>query len=522
VKKILSIVLVLCMLGMGCVSFTSCGDGSQLKVEDLQNSEKQMEILADGADQTIGEFFGFGDVSNALEGMNAGAVTVIVDNAMLTSSMGLGESSATVYFDSNGGLLKSLALEINALLGEQELGGILSLDKNDIAISSETLLGSDTAYKLNLSNLSQNFANSYLMEFASSYQGGAMVWSALATILECSWDMVFPNDSENSMFYAIWNPEVLQNFDPAVKAEQINGKDMITVVYTINNETIASYLRYYVDCIPEEAAETILTELNLISGFIGEMPGETLDGLYDMWKEDMEQEIASLNENAVVDVTMSVSVEADGGALTAAKVEGSVVPAATLELKDEFNFEADFSISATEIALNADIEAKVSDRWTQTLSTHAYGASVKLTREENDGVITINGDVDASMEQPGTTKMEFSDLGSMTITYDTKSGDFDLNAGLNLESLSIQNGSVSLEGNLSVKNGKVSLGVESVGAGGLVFEDVGVTVVIDPNAKVPAIAENATDLLSMSLEEIGALMGDIEKSPLNNLLGGAQ
>ena len=86
-KKILSVMLVLCMLFTGCFMLFSCGGPEagqepekKLTVEDL---EKNPTLIAAGAAKALTSFFDVAGIGKVVDGMNKGGVSLIVDNEML-------------------------------------------------------------------------------------------------------------------------------------------------------------------------------------------------------------------------------------------------------------------------------------------------------------------------------------------------------------------------------------------------------------------------------------------------------
>ena len=56
-KKIVSLILVICILSASCVLFSSCADRTLSEKVLKENPVKQLEVLADGADKALTDFF---------------------------------------------------------------------------------------------------------------------------------------------------------------------------------------------------------------------------------------------------------------------------------------------------------------------------------------------------------------------------------------------------------------------------------------------------------------------------------
>ncbi|MBQ8310553.1 MAG: hypothetical protein IJX80_06035 [Clostridia bacterium] len=522
-KKILSIVLVLCMLFTGCFMLFSCsdpentgdnGDGNKkLTVEDLQNNPG---LVAAGLTKAFSAFFDVAGVNSVIGNMNKGSVALVVDNEMLKEEIGLGKTQMTVYADTQDNLLNKLVLDLQVALGEENLGGVIYIDKDGIAASGESIFGSDDAYKVDIPNIVANFKDSALAQMA----GGEEAVNALLPTFEMlvkAWELPFAETAKDSEDYAelvAWNNEALKKLNPVVKAETVNGVEALTLTYEFTNETIEAYFTYVAENLPDLFVDVYGNFASVMD--LPEFSEETVGQGKDMI-------INYMNQYVVIDLDLSASIAQDGGALVNEAIKGTVAPSEELKTAEGVDGSATIDVSvnasATAITMNMAVNAEVTES-DETMEIEA-SAAINLTKEEKDGNVIIKGDVDVISVAPEA--MELNDVLVLSATYDKADGDLEVKADVNLEEYVGQKISAELKGNIGIKDGKVTVAINSVGAAsgstGVTLSDLGVSIVVDPTATVPAVSADAKEIMSLTAEDWQALIESISDSPLVGLIG---
>ena len=515
-KKILSIVLVLCMLGMGCVSMISCGNFvGELVPEVLQENEKQVEALSQGADKALTEFFDVAGVKNTLGGMKKGAVTVIVDNEMLSEEIGIGKINETLYFDFSNNVVNAIVSDTEVEYGEDTLGATLYLDGKTITAVSDALFGSNQAYKITVSDFA-NLENGALGSIVSD----EMLSSAALATLRDVWQMLLPSEANDSFYVELagWGVNLFDCFRPSVVAEKLDGRDVVTITYTLNNETVANFL---VACYKDFPGTVFEQMVAILDGLSEQLPEINVEEILAFLEEKTDELPARLNEAMTLDLAARFSLTKESGTLMASEIAGTVEMKQG-ETPSVIAVDAKFLTSSNEISLDvsADITVKSPLAYVEDMK-YGYAVSGKLTKTENNDGVTIIGDVDASSfvmyyGQQKETKM--NDLFGLNVTY-SKNGALSVNAAIGMNDARTE---AALTGNLSIDGGKVTLEVDSVTAKGIVLNDLGITVILDPNASIPEAPSDATELLTMNEAAWISLMDKVQNSKLGKLFFASQ
>ena len=513
-KKILSVVLVLCMLFTGCFMLFSCNNPAanegekKLTVEDLENNPT---LIAVGASKALTAFFDVAGVSNVLNGMNKGAVSLIVDNADLKDGIGLGKTELTIYSDTQNNLLNKLAVKVNAAYADETYGGILYVDKDGIGVAGESIFGTEDAYKVDILNLMKNFESSALKDMLGGEAASEIVGTSF-TLLTDSWKMLFVETVEDSPYNEMieWSNNAIKEFKPVVKAETVDGVEALTVTYEITNDTIEAYLNSVVENVPEHY-------MDVMSNFVDKM-GLDLSFDKETIEEGMELIIDRMNLSLVIDLKMTATIACEGGALLNSAIKGDVTPAEELVPNAEdmkISVEMTMDASADAIAFEMKMLADLGEE----MGKADISEAINLSKKTEGGNIVIKVDADVAAQIPSMEeKMEYNDIVVLTATY-AADGALNVEAEVNVpESEKIE---ATLTGSILVKDGKATIAIDSIAAESFGFEvsDLGISIVIDPTAEVPT-PEGAKEIMSLTSEELMALVESVSNGPLADLFGG--
>ncbi len=509
-KKIVSLILVICILSASCVLFSSCADRTLSEKVLKENPVKQLEVLADGADKALTDFFDVAGVGKTLGNMEKGSLQIIVDNEMLSNYYGIGKIDETLYFDYSDKQFNALVSDTEVEYNGQTLEGSLYLDKNALYLASEDLLGSSNAYKVTLSDLIENFEGSVLEEELG--RDSEEVKAALQSIEQAFSMLSSSADTSSYKELLKYAPNLIKQFLPAITSEQINGTAAFTVTYTLNNETIANFLNACLEDLPEKLLESFAETLS-------EMAGETLDAddLKKVAEDGVKELIEQMNRSVAIDMTVAYAIAKESNALVSATVKGSLAPK-TIESDSQIDFEAAMLLSPEEISLTASI-GYTAEYYGEEMAME-YSASAKLTKETTQEQVRIIGEVDAAYTQKTgfyNDRKEFDDLVTLSVTHE-KDGDFEVKAKINSESIEQSPITLTANGELSTDDGKVTFALDSIGASGVALTDLGVTLVMTPDAKAPSVPQNATELITMTEDDWMALVDAVQNSKLGKII----
>lgn len=516
-KKILSIVLVLCMLCTSCIMLSSCGKGGKLKEEDLKdNSEKQFEVLVDGADKAITDFFDVAGVNSVLGNMNKGSVQVLVENDVLSDYYNIDKIDETLYFDFSDNKLNALVSDTKVDYDDETLSGIIYFDGNAICVASNDLFGSSDSYKVTIADLAENFGDSDLADLIGDKSTVKEAEKALEMIEE-AWKVLYPSTAEGTIYNKVltYGQGLLKYFNPTVGSEKLDGTEVVTITYTINNQTIENFLYGYINDFPTEDLQEFL---DMISEYTGADVAD-LDDLLDDAEDELDDVIDEMNDNIKFDVTLTFSIAKESSALVSAEIQGTIEPE-TKGVEGAINVEAKLKTSANEISLTASVVGEIeNDNGNDTEMDCTV--SMKLTKEEDDDKITIKGDVDVAYEIDTGRKneMELDDLITLNVTY-KKNGDLKIKVKIDNGSSYYGASELSMKGNLVAADGKVTFELDSLAVPGSEISDLGVTVIFDPNATIPAIPSDAKEFLTLEEDDLKDLVEEIQDSKLAGMFIG--
>lgn len=550
-KKLLSILLVLCMLctvmvscaegefdGLGTTDNSGATDGTTapddgntttspdgdsgntpddaLTADDLKNDS--LTVITDSYNKALIPFFDAANVIATLSGMEKGAAHITVENAMLTEESGIGKITESLYFDFTDGAFNKIVSDTDVVIGEETLGATIFVEKENLAMLGEALFSTENAYKLGLVGLVDAFTKSELKAILDEEDAESVedFMLALQTIEDVWKKVSAPIDEAMIAEYKAWAENVLAAFNPVVKEETLNGKSVLTITYTMTNETIEAYLEAALTQLPESFYDMMLM-VNSMNGMT--ITKEEMKAMLDEGYAEMIEEFRSIEMN--ISLLCSYSIVKDTGALAQMSLVGTIDQTAD-EDAVVVNPNVTLTFAENAIVLNAKID------YTENEVTETANMVFTLTREEKDGVVTFKGDLDAFGTDSENNEIKQDDIIVLLTTYNKTTGALAMEITLTNE-YEISNGeetfvekevqTLSFGGTLTVADGKVSFTADSFGASGMSITDIGVKIVIDTKAEIPAIPEDAINVMDMTAEDWMALAEGIENSMLRQLIG---
>ena len=477
-KKILTVVasmlLVVCMMFM----LGSCGGVSVDQVKD-----DPAAIVSEAFDLSAAEFFmvdaGAAKIIN--ESLNSGAVTFSLEgNDALASMFGPAFSEADLkaimYSDFEK---EKYVLEIDSEFANEDIEGILFLDKEKFVLQSESFLGTDTAYSVTIDKFLEKYEGSVFETLIdpAGYGDGQLIEDFQS--IKDAYAKLFEdyNRVVNEISLAVYKA-----LDYEVSADKVDGTPVVVVTMSINNDNMDDVFR----AMAEEM------------GLSGDLKDE-----YD---EEIEDLLATLNENINFECEVKIAIDQATRKLSKATLD-FVMTSTDEEFEGEsVSVKADFAINETKLMLDVKIDGKVEDEFEYDLKLVGE-KKVDKDAVKYDFALDIDGEYkdiygydDETIE--GT-------VFTAAFEYDKKSGDFELEIESGED---FANMNVSLEGNLGVKDRSVTLLIEEIGSNPVALE-IGMKVKFEKGVAIPAAPE-AKELVELNERELEELIGNIKKNSI--------
>ena len=479
-KKIVSSLLVLCLLVTGCLFFTSCG---KVKAADLE--ENPQAVLNEAMKNTTSDFFE-GDAKTGKvvkEALETGALTLSFASDDLMGGA-LTKISETIYMDAKNGKVVSDTL---VTMGGEDLTARIFLDKEGLALNSEAILGSDKTLGINLTSFSEKFANSALVELFGIDRMTAQEIADTVAELKDQW-MMNKEESQAKIekllndIYAAMKQEASEE-----KIELPNGKKVKCVVasYTLSEETIRAALdKAVAELKLDEESKTSLNEM--LDEAFASLELNLTEKIYINTKTNK-----VIKESITGTVTTEI-VEYDERGVETKKKETATV-----------NMEALFT--DTEISVSIDV----------TGIEEPASAKLALTKEKDGGKTTYKATLDVTEE--GKT----SNLLTASYSYNKDDGKIELvlDALSEEEEGDGKRETVKLTGKLETSDKEVKLTVDSVTTGSVTvtFEAV---ISFQTGVEIPAKPEGVLDVVELTQEDWMKIMTEFQTSKLGKLLMG--
>ncbi len=467
-KKLLTIALSLILI-ISCFALASCDDEEvKTGIEAKDVEENAHAALTQAMGNATGEFMNTGSGAGQVieSALNKGSVSIFFESDNLMGGE-ITKVGATTYFDmENNKLVETDTIVYNG----EELSANLFVDKNGIVISGESVLGSDAAYLLNLATFIENLETSALSSMMGILPEDTAEREELKkTINEirAAYEKmlsIYTGDAEK-----LYN-EIYELLELNVTAGELDGKEVLVVSYTANQDTM----------------KAVVTKL---MGEIGNIEGVDIDELFENTVIDAQTKIyIDKNANKVIKETVDFD-------FTQKYEDGE--PDETVAVKMEAVF------GDSEISVKCDI----------TENGEAYNAEAKLTKATEGTKTTYNAVVSVT-NQSVTVEML-----NASYTYDISNGDIVLAVEANMSKTDTY--SFELKGKLTKTDKKATLEFTSLKMDKVTikFKAVIAFEVLD---QIPSAPSDAKDVSILTEEELGQLMQDFQGSKLFELIQSMQ
>lgn len=468
-KKILSLVLVLCMLAASCVFLASCSKVSAKKVE-----ADPQATLSEAIQNTSNNFFT--DDANAGKVLNdalkSGAFTVSFESADLMGG-DLTKISETIYVDSEN---QKYVSDTNVTYGGEDLSARIFLDKNGLMLNSEAILGSNKTLAVNLATFADKFDESALVELFGLDEETVGTVNEVVATLKTALEKSAQTNEESAKALANEYLALLKQNIAEEKLENADGKKVkhVVVTYTLNNETVKAF------------AEKAMAQMDLG------------DELNTEAKASLDEMIKEMNETVAIDLSVKLYINTKTNAVTKIAVSGTVTDK---EDNTAATVAGEIAFSDTEIKLTANVSG-IEDPIT---------AEVKLTKEEADGTVTYKLTVNGSSGSVSVNVLNAS------YSYTKSSGAIVLSADIINEDN--KRTSATLNGKLTVTSDEASLEFTSLK---LDEETLNFKLLISAKkvSEIPATPTDAKDIVTMTQGEWVDVMNEFQNSKLGKMIFG--
>ncbi len=490
-KKILSVLLVLCMLLSSCLVFSACG-----KVTEKKAAKDPFEIIATAWDTSLSSFFSdtkeIGEIDK--EAGKMGSYQLILASDELDNGK-LYEIDETLYMDHKGGALVS---ETKLTVAGTSYRASIWGDRESLALKSEAILGSKDTLMINFKQFLEKFEDSELKTALNlDEETTAQLLKSVEYLTKC-FDEKNPPIPEEDVekltddLCKILNQKIVEK-EIAVGDEKKSKH--IVISYSLDNDGWAELIDFYIG---------MIADYDIPVGDSVTEPEETLTEF-----------LRKLNEDGTLNISCDFAIHAKSGALSQMDVDMSFRPKTTADgeetaenrvdialslafTEDLLTLTGTFEAAGEEYKVEAEIEKTVkSDKTTYTFTAEAKTGNVRIdlldatyTYDVKDGEIELEGFLALNEDDRATFDLkatcEVIKKKSYTVTVDT----FKLSS----------NGENLLDFKKS-RNNELSFSVS----------------VID---ELPERDEDAMDIVDMDQKDIEKLLTDMENSSLSQLIGG--
>lgn len=466
-KKFLSLLLVAVML-LGTVTvLSSCSSVSEKSFE-----KDAYGTVTTSVKKAYGGFFG--DDSGAYRvferAMEGGMIGVALESETLLGEIDRVEE--TLYFDKEDDrVVSDTAITYQ---GEQ-LALRADLSEKAMIFSGESIFGSDEAYMIDLLTLEADLENSTLLE---------MLGVSAEDIAELK-EILFAEESERELFedpeqFAEFCNELLAVCRPVTGSEKVDGTACATVTYTVDNDTLDALVRLGLERTVEDAMDR--------------------EEAYVAFDE------ATDFESLTLSVTLKLYVAKQSGSLVKAELKGSTAGLDT-EKYERDTVEAVLLIGKNEISFEMSESASA---WYQVADKHET-SRILLTKNEKKDATEYALSVRVSHDGEDSAPL------LMTHRYEKESGDFELSISLEAEGAT-DRVRFTVEGDVHATKKEATVAIRSIS-----YRDVtlslGLVFTAKRDVEIPAPREDAKNLLTLTEEEVNALVEEFQSSKLFELIG---
>ncbi len=466
-KKILSLTLIICTLLFSCLIASSCSAVNAVEADPTQT-------ISEALSSSFSDFFesdvGLVDVIDNIS--DKSSLQIYFESEDLLGG-DLTKVGATFYSDLRN---NQFVVNAEAKYNDSLLSANLFTDKNGLALNGASLLGSDKSYKLNYETFVKKLTGSDLAEMLGMEQSDIDELVKLMTEFK---EQINTSAKKNVENITDFGDQVCLLFEQELKTEtiSINGEEVksIVVSYKIKNDGIKKVFLL--------AYDTFLADLDE----------------NDETKQELNEFLNELDKNCSIDITATLCLDKkadkilklgfDGKITTYSSDNGeqssdlSTFGASITFLDNKIAFEATINDGDDNMSLNATLEKKTQD------DSVVY----ELKIEAGKGSVYIDI-VDA--------KLEFK-----------KDKTFELSAGVMKDSENNYSYNINVNGTYDITKNKAAFEFTSVKMDNITVK-FKLGIVIDANPEIPAVPNDALDIMDLKKEDLEKLLTDFQSSDI--------
>ncbi len=493
-KKILPMLLVLSMLVAGCLLLSSCSGVTEAKAE-----KDPVDAIGSAMDNAFTSFF---EEEKDLAAINKkaadkGSLNIVLATDMLPDGK-LYELNETLYLDLKG---SNVVSETKLTIAGTSYRASIFGNKESLALKSESILGTKDTFKITFDRFLAEFKDSDLAKSLNLDAETADEILKIAETITKAFDEKDPIIPKKDMEKL--TKEMLEILKQEIKSETltVDGKEVTCVVmtYSINNENFAELVEFYLQ---------LLKDYDLLSMF-GEVE-------MDMEIDEMLGTIVDdLNETAELDMSLALYINGKTGGLVQANLDINIEPIADPDLP------AEYASDPVEISLALTVSEK---KMVLEGDIYADGEEAQLTVEiakaKKDDKISYT--FTAGMRQ-GNVHIDFLDA---TYAYDKKTGDITFDGFIAVD----QSDRISFElkGLCEIKDDSYTISLKSFAVMNGKEElfnfktdrNNELSVTVSAVKEIPAVSEDAIDIMDMDEKAWSEFVENIQKSELGQLIIG--
>ena len=492
-KKFISLLVTLTML-IGCFSLTACDitgltggedDNTEDVIVDIEEVKNNPLSAIQSSTQNTSSSFFDGDKAlqnNMSSALEKGSIRFYFASDYLMDD--LTEIDEIIYIDKvNNKYVSDTSITYS---GESYFARLF-VDSNRIAVNSNDLFGTSDTYFIDFTTILENIVDSDLLlalKASESDFNEEEFMMGLKMLVDYYKSVFAEQTSEEVDLSGIY-----EALNVKVENESLNGKPVVSISFSFDNETIITLFEGALDKIDfEDISGEELDKATVVKQFSDMLEAISIDASGKLY--------INATDNTFVKQTLKIDVEEKPSASVGSGSYGDSEEAMPMS----FTISSEVSYSSDEIVAEIGLSA---------YGMEIAGAKLELTKEDTASELAYNMDVSVTMEAVTVNLVDAS------FVLDKQSGDFEGCAKVFTEDGQVKAG---FTGNITNTETKSTISFDSV-----YFEDEIITfdarIELEKLAEIPEIPADAKDVVLLDISELNALVEYIENSRIGNLFG---
>lgn len=491
-KKILSLVLVACMLFSSLVLLSSCGKAISVKDFEENPTEALAKVMNNSG--MLADELGIGEIIAG--SANGGSVSIVFESDSLMGD--ITSISETIYMNAAD---KQFVSDTAVKYDGQDLAARIFIDKSGLVLNSESLLGSDKSIEINMATLAEKFTSCTLAQMLEMPEEVKPEIQQALDLLKDMYEKFFTMFDDMQEKSAEMTARLFETLEQTVTEEtvNVNGKDVkcIVISYTLNNKTVEAYIDICMDF--------YMDMMNDMLEGVEDIAASDLDSVIAEMKSEMEDAVAEMNETVDLDLKLNINIDPKSATIVSETAKGTIVSKDAPEGEDD-TVNVDCEIVYADDKITADVA--------MTHGEESFDINAAITKTVKGGTATYNATANYKIVEDGET--EEGKVADITYTYTHDSGEFKLEGTIGPEDDSVEFG---LEGSMKVEKDSAAFKITSVTADDVTLR-FDLTVTFNKTAEIPARPTDAIDVVDMTEGNWVDLITEIQEGPLGMLLAG--